>query len=930
MSSGSCCAATAFSTPGRGSRWSTGPAAPRRGCSTRGVYSLTERGSRLAATALLSRLSAFASTQLATFGTTGIPLMTACVMRGGGRYTGLCIREEPKGHAGGRQIEGPADPTRSVVLVDDSLSSGRSFLRGAKILEQQGFQVEGTVCLVHFPHRGGRERAEALGYHVETLFDIWDDLGMARPVHVPGFERAATGEVRSAAAVPDGLSPVVAARLVAEHLLRAGELLEPPRRFDAEYDASGGTWVSFRERDGQVRVARDGFWHFDDTAANPCRDLVLATAKTVRSGGLRLEQIDRLKIAVTHFGRLERTAPKGLDFSRYGIVIRSLAWPVKVGGALPNTQVFTSEREQLDLAIRNAQLSELEPYELFRHEVRKQVEEGADWLPYGAPDGSRYDWTHASDLAETLTTRALAAAVAATRGEPVPLGAVPSTLIPVPVAGVGVTLYHGGVVGCSVSQRDDLDTALVAAAQAAVQDPRFADRRRDAGDQLVAAVSVLYDPEPLGLTTADRAARKVRLGRDSLSVTQGDRSAIFLESVGPQYDWTKQKLADQLLRKARATDAPAHWTTFRTASWLGGSPTVRHEFGFAGPPDDCDGSALRADLALLGEHLAANLTDSGIPRYAQTPVPGWTWEFGSAARVIHGLSGLHLAGGVLDRAEWQKIALAGLRTCLAAVQVDPATGLGRLRLPGQRNGPMGDCELLAAACVAGLRDEADATLTALAARVAAMLRADGSVHPDDGLVRSERDNDYLPNAAVLALAEFHRHTPDGLADRLEPQRAWQLRRFQRLHRWGQAGWLPQACAAVYRATGNRAHARTAFEVADWCLDWQVRANGAMLCDLSPDGPGFHTAFVAEGIADAWQLAADRGEQAIAARYAQSWWAAMAFARQLIIRPADAPCLTDPATQIGGVRGARTSGTVRVDFVSHLAIAIAKGLTTTAA
>ena len=46
--------------------------------------------------------------------------------------------------------------------------------------------------------------------------------------------------------------------------------------------------------------------------------------------------------------------PSGLDFSQFGIVVRSKAWPVKVGGALPNTQVFTSEREQLDLAISNA------------------------------------------------------------------------------------------------------------------------------------------------------------------------------------------------------------------------------------------------------------------------------------------------------------------------------------------------------------------------------------------------------------------------------------------------------------------------------------------------------------------------------------------------------------------------------------------------
>jgi hypothetical protein len=130
---------------------------------------------------------------------------------------------------------------------------------------------------------------------------------------------------------------------------------------------------------------------------------------------------------------------------------------------------------------------------------------------------------------------------------------------------------------------------------------------------------------------------------------------------------------------------------------------------------------------------------------------------------------------------------------------------------------------------------------------------------------------------------------------------------------------------VFRATGEPVSAATAFEVADWCLTRQVQATGAFLTDLAPGGPTFHTAFVAEAIADAWEVALACDEQERARQYGAAWWSAMRFARQLIIRPVDVPCLADPDRTIGGVRGSLTSSTIRIDYVSHLAIALAKGL-----
>jgi AMMECR1 domain-containing protein len=888
--------------------------------------SLTADGNALAARCLLDRLNGFKATQLATYGTTGIPLMVACILLGNGKYTGICLREQPKGSKGGRQIEGPADPSRPVVLIDDSLSSGTSLFNGIQLLEGHGFAVEGTVCLVHFPARGGRERAEALGYKVETLFDVWKDLGMPRPVYIPGFQRVPEVNYNGATA-PDGMCPAALARRVAEGLLKEGIVLSPPKRFDAQYDGCGGVWVSFRDPNSDARFARDGFWHFNAGDSEPCRDVVLATVKAVRSGRLSLTQLDALKIAVTFFGKLEPIRPGKLDFAKYGIVIRSIAWPVKVGGALPNTQVFNSEREQLDLALRNSGVGNFEPYELYRHTVTKVIEQSEKWLPYGVPDPPEHKWTRDGIIGTALTKRAREAAIAAAHGKSVMGTPLSADTVPARVAGVSVTLYLKGLIGCAVSSRPNLDEAVVSAAKSAMSDNRFACVSPDNLNEVVAAVSVLYDPEWLGLTTAQRAATKLRLGRDSLSVQQGDRRALFLESVGPHYDWGKAELAQRLLQKAGATGGPAHWTTYRTATWLyDENCAVLHTYGFAAPLEGSyAASAVRDDLALLGTYIERNLLASGLPRYAHSPVPGWSWDKGSAARVLHGLSGLLAAGRALRRSSWVEKARRGIHLCLQTIDVSRGLEAGTLNLEGQRCGPMADCELIAAACGAEYSEEMIPQLEALAARVAKMFRADGSIHPDQQPVRMQGDNDYLPNAAMRSLAAFYSKEPKRLAARLEPYRAWQLQRFRLLHRWGQAGWLPQACAEVFRATADKLYATTAFEVVDWCIEQQIESTGAFLTDLSSDGPSFHTAFIAEAVADAWELALLCNEHGRARRYEAAWKGAMCFARQLIIRPVDSPCLANPSLAVGGVRGSLTTSTIRIDYVSHVAIAMSKGL-----
>jgi predicted AAA+ superfamily ATPase len=55
-----------------------------------------------------------------------MPLLSACVLLGGGRYTGLCIREKRKEYGSCRHIEGNVDRTRPVVVLTGARQTGKT------------------------------------------------------------------------------------------------------------------------------------------------------------------------------------------------------------------------------------------------------------------------------------------------------------------------------------------------------------------------------------------------------------------------------------------------------------------------------------------------------------------------------------------------------------------------------------------------------------------------------------------------------------------------------------------------------------------------------------------------------------------------------------------------------------------------------------
>lgn len=879
----------------------------------------TADGLRLAARCLLDRLATFESTQIAGHGMTAMPLVSACVALGAGRYTGLAVRKERKSYLSGRQVEGVLDPTRPVVIVDDSLSSGTALWQAVSALEQAGATVEGAVALVGFPGRGGIEAASADGYRVEAILDITTDLGMplySKPVAMPDLC------VDRAMQLPEGLAPAALARLVAGHVLRHRTAPAPPRTIAGRYDGGGGVFVSFRRREDDHRLARDGFWHFRSEEFSPAADVVAATVRTVRTcaGAVTVANLDQLKIGVTFLGPMEQIQPAALDFTRYAIVVTDPTG-ARAGGALPNSQVFTSEIEQYRHALeRNAGMAPTEPHLLYRQTVAKDVEAGHPWPAYGAPDPPALAW--ASDDAVGRAVVGRAAAVVHGRTPTVELPAIMDAAQPDAAA---VTVYRNGTLGVGIAWADD-DVAeqrtAWAGAVTALVDRAAAIARHAAGSvpaDATVMVHLLHEPERLGRCGAELAATKVRKGLDAIRCDRGDERAVLLPTALVYNSWSKREFVAEAARRVGGADSSTAYTTYRSASWVstdGRARRIRSGFPALRTARPVGEPEIRA---LVGYTLR-NLSRDGVPLYHLQPVTGRRVAAGTGPRQLHALLGVQRAAALLGEPDWAAAARQGLRTYLTAGPMAAggfAVGSG---------GPLADAIAFAAMGAPEHPLARHPAVTDIGRRLTAMIRSTGVVSAQPIHLNQPQDMEYLPGAVLTALAvdpRLLRRIPAGWWPRIiEVHR----QRFLVLRSWGQVGWQLQAWAGVHRCIPDDTTAGLVFEIADWALDRQLETTGAFLEILSPEEPSFNTGFIAEGIAAAWATAIRVGDAGRAARYRSSWQRAGDFVRTLLIGPDDLFCLRAGAAALGGVRLTPSRPDIRADSVSHWLNALVTGLT----
>lgn len=95
--------------------------------------------------------------------------------------SGFFVRKSRKKTGLMRHIEGIVRPNRPIILVDDLLNSGKSFVRQVEILAQEGHPVEAIWVLVRFRNPEYYAYFREKGIRVESLFELNDftkDLGV--------------------------------------------------------------------------------------------------------------------------------------------------------------------------------------------------------------------------------------------------------------------------------------------------------------------------------------------------------------------------------------------------------------------------------------------------------------------------------------------------------------------------------------------------------------------------------------------------------------------------------------------------------------------------------------------------------------------------------------------------------------------------------
>lgn len=879
-------------------------------------FSMSAVGATLSTQCILQLLKTFKATQLATLGLSGVPFVTGCILSGDGKYSGLCIRNKTEIH-GKRQIEGQGDKSLPVVLIDDCLNTGSTIVRAIATLEKAGYIVEGCVFLVQYSGKGAAELLRGSGYKAEAVFDIWRDL------NAPGFYQAITDNLNrlpwnNNIQLPNGISPVAAARLAIKQFFLDGSIPIPPVYFDDVYDARGGVEVSVRKRSTSEKIARNGFIALNsyiDFGVAISYGAFIVARDEVRS--LSNRDLDDFAIAVSVHGSQSVIKHSEINFLEFAITIQSDRQPGKVATILPQDRSVSNEVKQLYAAKNKAKIAQLESYTLFRHQIRRITELGDDFWNRS----SNYDHSGVLEDVGRKSTMFVNALVRNLANDECSVSSSDLDRLNIPEAwGVAVTLYSEGTRGCWCCFQGMFIEKLTRAAKLAFADKRFrSDGNIVKNADIYVVVSILERADFFSRASVATVSTRIATGLHSIVAQEAGKIGVILSHVPCYYDWSQTKMCEHTKSKACLESECCFWTSYKTTSWLSRQNSVEKlEFGYPIRETFCT-------LENIRNNLISNL------RYMQNhtsgdDLPGYFYQPSTDAHVTSGRLSRRLLGclAMVDLArEFGDQSLQNAETDRLARFVKEFQSSERNRVIS-RHGAGSKCILLLAVAkqsmdVAVFRHCCES----LYEEISLWLLDDGAISPLHRR-RIESDQDILPGAVLCALYEASNALGRTLPSTLDLHLKWYEKRFGLVRSWGMTWWHIPVWSKIFRQTGNLKYAEFCFEMADWVIDHQIERTGAFLVDYQPESPGFHTACVLEGLAEAINVASFIGDKVRLVAYVRAWEKGFMFLDKLIFKQEDTFHLPSPEMALGGVRGSPVSTGIRIDYVAHTALALLGG------
>jgi orotate phosphoribosyltransferase len=137
------------------------------------AVTLTDRGMALVGQVVWEKISLLGAQAIGglTLGADPIAYATAMYakLRGDGALDVFIARKKSKSHGTGKGIEGPVEPGKKVIVVDDVVTTGGATLMAVERVLDAGMKILKVVPLVD-RQEGGRENIEAWGLEYDPVF----------------------------------------------------------------------------------------------------------------------------------------------------------------------------------------------------------------------------------------------------------------------------------------------------------------------------------------------------------------------------------------------------------------------------------------------------------------------------------------------------------------------------------------------------------------------------------------------------------------------------------------------------------------------------------------------------------------------------------------------------------------------------------------